>query len=387
MAAGIAHEFNNLLTVIQGDVGLLQSVNPSMLDRRALLDQIMQASQRAAAFTRQLLAFSRQQVLQPRPLNLSLLALRMKKMLSRLIGERFEIQLHCPEEIPAAMADEGGVEQVLINLVLNARDAMVDGGKIEISTHYIEIQRTADFENSEARPGRFICMTVADCGSGITPEVISRIFDPFFTTKEVGKGTGLGLSTIHGIVKQHEGWVEVASEVGRGSAFKIYFPVCDAAPAAIVKPAQARLPDPGHGETVLVVEDEISVRDLACAALERRGYRVLKAADGREALAVWENSSEPVELLLTDMVMPRGMSGGELARELQGRNPQLKVIYTSGYSPEIVGDHSLLGEQINFLPKPYDLQGLLNAVRLCLKGDALPRYEIPARETETALHT
>ncbi len=384
MAAGIAHEFNNLLTVIQGDVGLLQSANPSPVDRNALLEQIMQASQRAATFTRQLLAFSRKQVLQPRVLDVGDLIVRMKKMLARLLGEKFEVQIHRSTDVLCIRADEGGLEQVLMNLVLNARDAMINGGLVEISTEPVTLDDQAAAKNPEARAGKFACVHVTDHGTGMTPQIISRIFDPFFTTKDVGKGTGLGLSTIHGIVKQHEGWVEVVSEIGKGSTFKVFLPACDATPADPAPAVQSAAPEAGRGEVILVVEDEVTVRDLACIALRKRGYKVLDAANGPEAIEVWKKSSEQIDLLLTDMVMPAGMSGGQLAKDLVERNPKLKIIYTSGYSPEILKQDSLLAQGINFLPKPYDLPALLKAVRLCLDGGKLPQYEVRSgQQTQT----
>ncbi len=383
MAAGIAHEFNNLLTVIQGDVGLLQSANPSQLDRNALLEQIMQASQRAATFTRQLLAFSRKQVLQPRVLNLCDTVLHTRKMLGRLIGEKFEVKVHCECPSISVRADEGGLEQILMNLVLNARDAMPNGGTVSISTGMITLDDIAVADNSEARAGQFACLRVADHGSGMTPQIISRIFDPFFTTKDVGKGTGLGLSTIHGIVKQHEGWVEVTSEVGKGSTFTIFLPLCVATPAQPGPTEKPAAPAEGKGEIILVVEDEVAVRDLACMALRKRGYQVLHAPNGPDAIEVWNKSPGVVDLLLTDMVMPNGMSGSELAKDLAARNPKLKIIYTSGYSPEILKQDSLLAQGINFLPKPYDLPALLKAIRLCLDGGKLPQYEVRSGKTQT----
>ena len=275
MAAGIVHEFNNLLTVIQGDVGLLQVTSPNNVDRNALLDQIMQASQRAATFTRQLLAFSRKQVLQPRALNFSDLLTRMKKMLGRLIGEKYELKVSSGSDSLSVRADEGGLEQILMNLVLNARDSMPQGGIVEIAAEVVTLDERATLENTEARAGRFICLCVTDHGSGMTPQVLSRIFDPFFTTKDVGKGTGLGLSTIHGIVKQHEGWVEVASEIGKGSTFQVFLPACSASPERNSGPAEVMPPECGNGETILVVEDEIPVCELATTALRKRGYLAL----------------------------------------------------------------------------------------------------------------
>jgi len=383
MAAGIAHEFNNLLTVIQGDVGLLQSANPSQLDRQALLEQIMQASQRAATFTRQLLAFSRKQVLQPRTLDLSELVARTKKMLSRLIGEKFEVKVVCESDPVSVCADEGGLEQVLMNLALNARDAMPNGGIVEIGTSAVTLRESDALRNPEARAGRFACMRVTDYGSGMTPQIISRIFDPFFTTKDVGKGTGLGLSTIHGIVKQHEGWVEVTSEVGKGSTFQVFLPACDNTPTETKVAEKQVAPAEGKGEIILVVEDEVAVRELACMALRKRGYQVLQASNGPAAIEEWQKCSHPVDLLLTDMVMPNGMSGGQLAKELIKRNPRLKIIYTSGYSPEILKQDSILAQGINFLPKPYDLTALLKAIRLCLDGGRLPQYEVRSGKTQT----
>ncbi len=382
MAAGIAHEFNNVLTVIQGNTGLLQTAGANMLDRNALLNQIMLASQRAATFTKQLLAFSRKQVLQTRLLNLSTLVQNTRKMLTRLLGEKYEVQLRCENELPSVLADEGGIEQILINLALNARDSMLKGGTIEIVTEVCLVDDSMVAANPEARPGRFVRLTVSDNGCGMSPQVIARIFDPFFTTKEVGKGTGLGLSTIHGIVKQHEGWIDVTSEIDQGSQFRIYLPACDAAPAPHRPLTPQSLPEPGKGETVLVVEDEVSVRELACSALQKRGYQVLKAANGPEAINLWDRATTPVNLLLTDMIMPCGMTGGELAKALQDRNPKLKVLYTSGYSPEILRKNSMFIHGLNFLPKPYDFPTLLKAVRTCLDGGKLLPADLTANRNQ-----
>ncbi|HYG22553.1 MAG TPA: response regulator [Verrucomicrobiae bacterium] len=368
MAAGIAHEFNNVLTVIQGNTGLLQTVHSDKLDRNALLNQIMQASQRAATFTKQLLAFSRKQVLQTRLLDLSNVVQNTRKMLTQLLGEKYTVQVHSSAPLPPVMADDGSLQQVLINLALNARDAMPKGGSIEIHTEVCVIDESTVQANPEARAGRFVRLTVADHGCGMEPQVLARIFDPFFTTKEVGKGTGLGLSTIHGIIKQHEGWVDVTSEMGHGSQFQIHLPACEGTATQRALQVEQRLPDPGKGETVLVVEDEVAVRELACSALQKRGYQVLKASNGPEAVTVWERSKNPVHLLLTDMIMPCGMTGGELAKALQGRNDSLKVLFTSGYSPEILRKDAMFVQGINFLPKPYDFPTLLKAVRICLDG-------------------
>lgn len=386
MAAGIAHEFNNILTIIQGDVGLLQTSGYTSQDDRALLDQIMQASQRAASLTSQMLAFSRKQALQPRQVPLSALVQRMQAMLSRLIGERYLIDQDCADDLPPILADESGIEQVVINLVLNARDALPEGGVIHVRTTVETVSETAARINPDARAGRFACLEVIDQGCGMDAHVLTRIFDPFFTTKEVGKGTGLGLSMIHGIVKQHEGWIEVMSEVNRGSIFKVFLPLAEAGAVPVTTHTETNAPaEPGKGETILVVEDEAAVRELAAAALKKRGYEVLKAADGPEALQVWAQFGRRIDLLLTDMVMPSGMSGGHLARALQAKHAELKVIYTSGYSPEIMREDSLLTRTTNFLPKPYDLKTLLKAVRLCLDGESLNLSSIRSQADEPAV--
>jgi CheY-like chemotaxis protein len=346
----------------------------------------MHASRRAAAFTKQLLAFSRKQVLQPRSLNLSSVLHRTQKMLLQLIGEKFEIKLHCPDELPSVMADEGNMEQILINLVVNARDAMPEGGLIEITTESVTLDSTAAKLITEARAGQFVCLSVKDNGCGMDTQLLTRIFDPFFTTKEIGKGTGLGLSTIHGIVKQHEGWINVTSRVGCGTTYKIYFPTCNspAQPPAPPFVEQSSELESGKGETILVVEDEDSVREMACMALQQRGYHVIQAANGPHAIEVWDQCTTPIKLLLADMVMPFGMTGGELAKILLAKNPQLKVVYTSGYNTQFLRRDSLLAQGVNFIPKPYDVQTVSKAVRLCLDGGKLPQYRVRAPKPELA---
>jgi CheY-like chemotaxis protein len=231
------------------------------------------------------------------------------------------------------------------------------------------LDQAAARENFDSRPGKFIRVSVSDTGCGMTPEVLSRIFDPFYTTKEIGKGTGLGLSTVHAIVQQHQGWIEVASEAGHGSTFKIFLPVManETAPEEKAEGAKGPVPAPNTGETILVVEDEATVRGMARLALEQAGYRVLEAADGQEAIAIWERAPRPIELLLTDMVMPNGLSGSELAKELQTRDPRLRTIFTTGYGSEAIRQDLHLKHGVNFLPKPYDAATLLKTIRLCLK--------------------
>jgi PAS domain S-box-containing protein len=374
LAAGVAHEFNNLLTVIQGHAAMLSGKPLGTSTADESIARITQASQRAASLTRRLLAFSHKQSVQLKAVHLSAAVHGLAKMLSQLIGEPYQLCLDCAPDLPPARADEANVEQILINLALNARDAMPGGGTIHVATSLAELDEAAARANLEARPGRFVCLTVSDTGCGMSPEVLGRIFDPFFTTKEVGKGTGLGLATVHGIVQQHAGWVEVNSQVGQGSAFRVFLPLWQGAlGASATDPASARsAPQPGSGEAVLIVEDEGIVREAARLTLERGGYRVFEAADGPEALAVWEGCPLRINLLVTDMVMPRGVSGGALARVLQSRDPHLRTLYTSGYSSELIREDLRLTHGVNFLRKPYDPSALLRAVKRCLDHGTQP---------------
>ncbi|HWH71710.1 MAG TPA: ATP-binding protein, partial [Candidatus Sulfotelmatobacter sp.] len=275
LSAGVAHEFNNLLTVIQGHADLLRGKPADTRMAGESVERITQASQRAASLTRQLLAFSRKQPMQFKPVQLSTTVQRLRKMLGQLIAEPYQLCLECAVPLPAIRADEGNMEQILINLVLNARDAMPKGGAIRIRTSAFQLDEAAARLHPEARPGQFVCLTVTDTGCGMAPELLGRIFDPFFTTKEVGKGTGLGLSTVHGIVRQHQGWIQVTSQLGQGSSFQVFLPVWEGAPESGPTPLStlnSQLPTPlprGAGETVLLVEDESSVRRLARLALER----------------------------------------------------------------------------------------------------------------------
>ena len=374
LAAGIAHEFNNLLTVIQGHTGLLSGRPLNSKHAAESIERIAQASQRAASLTRRLLAFSHKQPVQLKPVNLSAAVQGLGKMLGQLIGERFQLKLACAPDLPSVQADEGNIEQILINLALNARDSMQNGGTIYITTRLVTLDAAAARLNLDARPGRFVCLTVSDAGCGMTREVLSRIFDPFYTTKDVGKGTGLGLSTVHGIVQQHQGWIEVSSQLGQGSAFSVFLPACDEARGVLPPAGRPEVShiQPGGAEAVLMVEDESIVREAARLALEHGGYRVFEAGDGPEALQVWERCPTHIDLLVTDMVMPHGVSGGALARVLQARDPRLRVLYTSGYSSEVIREDRHLIAGLNFLRKPYDPASLLKAVRLCLDTQGEP---------------
>jgi len=365
LAAGVAHEFNNILTIIQGHAGLLRAMptDPKTISESAA--RIGQACQRAATLTKQLLAFSRKQPLQFNPVNLGTLLQSTQKMLGRLMGERYQLQVECAPDLPPIRADEGSVEQVVLNLALNARDAMPNGGIIKITCTVGSWDESVVRKNPEARPGRYVCLSVTDTGCGIKPELLNRIFDPFFTTKEAGKGTGLGLSTTHGIVQQHKGWIEVTSQLGVGSTFKVFLPVWEDKPVEHQKIDEPLKPleQNGAGEAVLLVEDEANVRELARKTLEQCGYHVFEAGDAPQALRLWEKANKRIKLLVADIVLPNGMSGRELARLLTEKDPQLRVVYTSGYGPDIIKDDPTLFSSGNFLPKPFDAEALLAAVR------------------------
>lgn len=364
LAAGVAHDFNNILTVIQGHAGLLQNRFKSNAQDFKSLEQISHAATRAATLVRQLLMFSRKQVMQFKHLDLNHLLSNTIKMLERLVGEHVEIDFLPEASLPAIYADSSMVEQVLMNLAVNARDAMPNGGHVTIRTSLELIHRPATPMDPEPRDGQFVCLAFRDTGTGMDTQVLSRIFEPFFTTKPAGKGTGLGLSTVFGIIRQHQGWLEVQSRLNEGTTFQIYLPV-SLQPADKTESAVDASLRSGR-ETVLVAEDEEALRQMVVYVLRIQGYTVLEAETGRQALEVWEKANCPVDLLLTDMVMPGGIMGSELASRLAEKHPTLKVIYTSGYSPGMAGkDTSLLAGR-NFLPKPYSIGRLAQFVRECL---------------------
>ena len=362
LAGGVAHDFNNILTVILGHSCLLMDDPGLTPETQELIRQIAEAAGRAANLTRQLLAFSRQQVMQSQQVNLNDSLANIYKMLSRLLGEHISLQCDYAADLPCVEADAGMIEQVIMNLAVNGRDAMPKGGRLRIATQAEDIGTEYVRRNAETHAGRFVTLTVTDTGCGMDRSTLGRLFEPFFTTKEIGKGTGLGLATVYGIIKQHCGWIEVASEVGRGSTFKIFLPSC-AAPKTGAAPDAPASPMVGGHETILVVEDETVVRNLVRTCLLRCGYHVLEAANGVEALEVWQQHQEAIDLLLTDMVMPEGLTGRELAERLQAAKPGLKVIYTSGYSPEMIGTDPSLRPGANYLPKPYNPETLARMVR------------------------
>ena len=367
LAGGIAHDFNNILTIILGHATLLIM---AALDSKAIVSakQIKQASERAAGLTRQLLAFGRKQIYNPRPLDLNRVVGKMSDMLGRLLGEDITLQLNFNSEPAVIEADASMMEQILLNLSVNSRDAMPRGGQLSIRISQREFDASQARQSVEARPGKFICLNAADSGGGIPPENLSRIFEPFFTTKELGKGTGLGLATVYGIVKQHHGWIEVESVLNQGTTFQIYFPASD---APIVEPEQfdTQFRARGGTETVLVVEDERDLREIVTRTLNRHGYRVFQAVNGQNALQIWADYKNEIDLVFTDVIMPGGMNGRELAEKLWTEKPKLKVIFSTGYGADALGKDFKLDPQLNFLQKPYLPQTLALIIRRCLDGE------------------
>ncbi len=371
LAAGVAHDFNNLLTIIQGHASLQLTLAGHNDDAVESLQQIALASERAADLTRQLLAFSRRQVMRPRVVQLNTLIRELTVMLRRLIGEQVELRCQLAEELPAVWVDQTGLEQVIMNLTLNARDAMPRGGRITIGTSTEQVSEEDQELNPEAVPGRYVVLSVTDTGTGMDAPTRARIFEPFFTTKETNKGTGMGLATVYGITKQHDGWIDVSSELGKGSQFRIFLPTTD---RPVEAPEDAILPATPVGDesTILVVEDDEAVRSLVREVLDHHGYRVYEAEHGEAALEVWKKHGSEIDLLLTDMVMPGSVNGLELSQRLLALQPDLKVIYTSGYSAELFGSDVQLEDGRNYLPKPYLSAKLTNILRRALHPEEEP---------------
>jgi PAS domain S-box-containing protein len=362
LAGGVAHDFNNILASIQMQSDLLKdggSLSPEQLES---VDGILASVHRAAALTRQLLLFSRREVFQPRDMDLSESITGTAQMLKRIIGENITMQVNVTVQSMFLHADPGMMDQVLLNLVVNARDAMPEGGQLIIETLGVELDHLAVAQCPSARPGSFVRLSVSDTGCGIPPDVLPHIFEPFFTTKEVGKGTGLGLATVFGIVQQHQGWINVDSEMDQGTTFRIYLPrrAMTALPAAAPK---APAPLCGGSETILLVEDDPVLRATVHATLTRLGYRIFEAATGAKALGLWGEHRGDIKLLLTDLMMPDGMTGFALAQRLLEDEPNLSVIYMSGHGAEIFGQDMRIQDGVNFLSKPFTAQKLALALR------------------------
>ena len=366
LAAGVAHDFNNMLTIIQGHSSSLlakPTLPPEVVDS---VQAVYFAAERAAGLTRQLLMFSRKNVMQAELLDLQKVVGNMSKMLERLLGETIALEFQPAVDNSFVPGDCGMIEQVVMNLSLNARDAMPRGGRLTIGIETVNLDAAFIETHPQARAGRFVRLRVTDNGIGMDSATLGRIFEPFFTTKDIGKGTGLGLATVYGIVKQHEGWVEVNSEPGKGSTFDVFFPASDKVPAVAEAEADSAGPVVGGSETILIVEDEPILRSMARDILEECGYRILEASSGKEALDVWNQRADEIDLLLTDMVMPDGISGADLVEKLLAGHPRLKVVFTSGYTANEVNQKMLARTRASFLAKPYTHAELAKSVRDCL---------------------
>jgi PAS domain S-box-containing protein len=364
LAGGVAHDFNNLLTAIRGYSDLLLHRLDGRSEMRREVEEIRKAGERAASLTRQLLAFSRKQVLQPKVLDLNAVVAGMDNMLQRLIGEDIDLVAVLRPGLWNVLADPGQLEQVIMNLVVNARDAMPRGGKVTIETANVELDDSYVRQHAAVSPGPYVMLAISDTGKGMDEETKNRLFEPFYTTKEKGKGTGLGLSTVYGIVKQSGGYIWAYSDIGKGTAFKVYFPRFGGADAETGKEG-ASVSSPQGRETVLVVEDEEAVLALIRDILEGSGYTVLTASDGEEAQTVGRGHGAPIHLIVTDVVMPK-MGGREAAESLAPHLPGVKVLYMSGYTNEAIVRHGVLDPGIPFLEKPFTPDALLRKVRRAL---------------------
>ena len=380
LSGGIAHDFNNLLGVVIGYIQVIKRTLVPGQPSYEYAEEIEKAGQRAVALTRQLLAFSRQQVLEPVILNLNTLVSEMEKMLPRLIGEDIQLNLILDPVIGQVKADPGQIEQVVMNLAVNARDAMPDGGKLTIQTANVELDAAFARDHPGSVPGQYVMLAVTDTGTGMDPEIQPQIFEPFFTTKGRDKGTGLGLATVYGVVKQSSGYIAVESEIGKGALFKIYLPRIDQPVATRTESSQAPLTARGS-ETILLVEDAEPLRKLAHMFLRDNGYQVLTAADGSEAQQVAAQNPGPIHLLLTDVVMP-GINGRVLAERLAPRHPAMKVLYMSGYTDTFIAGHGVLEEGTHLLHKPFTEELLVRRVRELLDARSETKKISKLEDTE-----
>ena len=375
LAGGVAHDFNNMLTVIAGYNRMILDELSPLDPLRGCAEEVLKATDRAAALTKQLLAFSRRQIMQPCVMSVNNTIRQTEKMLRRLIGEDIELILVLPENVDNIKADPNHLEQAIVNLALNARDAMPKGGRITVETANVHLDETYARTHLGIQPGDFVMVAVSDTGHGMDAETRRHLFEPFFTTKGKGKGTGLGLATVYGAVKQLGGDIWVYSEPGQGTTFKLYFP--RVAEAAALPPADhLATEEVPHTETILVVEDEQTVRDLTVKMLRKLGHTVLAAADGAEAIELVNAYPAPIALLLTDVVMPN-MSGRQVAERLLKLRPALKVLYLSGYTDNTVIHHGILEDGVEFLPKPFSREALAKKIRRVLEtpppADAGPK--------------
>ena len=361
LAGGVAHDFNNLLGVIMGYSDLVLDGFPTDDPRCNQLQQVKKAAVRATSLTRQLLAFSRKQVFQPKVLDLNVLVTDFNKMLGRLVGEDIEMVNILKQGLGQVKADPGQIEQVIMNLVVNARDAMPNGGKLIIETANVDLDETYCRSHPPTQPGQYVMVAVSDTGIGMDAATQARIFEPFFTTKEQGKGTGLGLATTYGVVKQSEGYIWVYSELGKGTTFKVYLPRVDE-PAQTLEADRANLKLARGVETILLVEDADALRELTAALLEMNGYTVLAMENGKEAIKLAESYNGQIHVLLTDVVMP-GMSGRELANYLTTKRPDMRVLYMSGYTRDAIMHRGVLDDGISFIEKPFSQEALMRKLR------------------------
>ncbi len=378
LAGGVAHDFNNLLTVINGFSEILLGNLPRQDPSHHLALEVRKAGERAAGLTRQLLAFSRKQILQPRVLDLNVLIADIEKMLVRMIGEDITLTTELDPHLGRIKADPGQIEQVIVNLAVNARDAIQGsdlgdpsqhhpaGRQLTIATRNVVLDAEYAQAHADVQPGAYVLLVMTDTGHGMDRQTLVHIFEPFFTTKEVGKGTGLGLATVYGIIKQSGGHIDVSSEVGVGTTFRIFLPSL-AAEDEVGKSPLHLSAIPSGQETVLLVEDDEAVRKLTRRLLASQGYVVLEAHSGMQALEIADRHPERIDLLVTDMIMP-GMSGSQLARRLLSIRPATKILYLSGYTDDIIVRHGILEEESNFLQKPFSLAAFALKVREVLDG-------------------
>jgi signal transduction histidine kinase len=363
LAGGVAHDFNNILTAIIGYGNLVQLKMKKNDPMRLHIEQILAASERAAGLTQSLLAFSRKQIINPRPVRLSDIIARLEKLLSRVIGEDIEMKIAVAPGETAVMADAGQIEQILMNLCTNARDAMQEGGILMVETERVEFDEDYVRKHAFAKPGPYMLLSVSDTGQGMDEQTRSKIFEPFFTTKELGRGTGLGLAIVYGVVKQHNGYINVYSEPGKGTTFRLYFPAVETAAETLSAPVYHAIIE--GTETVLLAEDEPAVRNLAKTILEEYGYKIILAEDGEDALAKFRASPEAIDLLVLDVMMPK-KNGKEVYDEIRETRPDIKALFMSGYTANVIHKKGVLNPDKELIIKPFSPHAFLQKVRQIL---------------------